>query len=179
VLMGYEAHAVKFGLRSNLRLHYIQQKMTINRDGSDEADYQKDLVYFKTWMVGPVIYYSPSVEVTGLESEYSATSAITMYALFGVVDKGEINKQPLKNELEGGVTDPFTEITGGYKIDVGVGGEVSVCSVNLGLNLFYSHTSFEMRDAIYPTIGKKTTLGEICVEVYMGIPIGTSITSLF
>jgi len=123
-----------------------------------------------SWMVGPVIHYAPSIEASGPEGEYTAGGGLTLYALYGQLINGELTAYPARRNY-GAVVDPYKTSIRGYKIDVGIGGEISICAINLGVNLYYSMIRIKMAEKIYTEVDKKTNLNEICVELYMGIPI--------
>lgn len=170
IVLGSDAHAFKLGIRGCYRFHYFQQKIAVMESEDSEIDYGGNLLTFMSWMVGPVIHYAPSIEASSLDGEYTAGGGFTLYALYGHLVKGELTAYPAQRNYGESVGDYETSVKG-YKIDIGIGGEISVCSVNLGLNLYYSMIRIKMADKIYDEVDKNSIINEICVEVYMGIPI--------
>ncbi len=172
ILLGLEEHAIKFGVRGSYRFHYLQQRVTANVEIGDQVmDYQ-------SWMVGPVIHYAPFIEPSDLNEDYTASGGFTFFALYGRMN-GNLTAYPsLRKQNIATPTGNYSSKVSGYKIDVGVGAEIAVCSLNFGVNVYYSYVNFEMKDNIYTTVGKNGYLKEGCVELYVGIPIESFIEPL-
>ncbi len=170
IILGMESHAVKFGVRGAYRFHFVQQKVSSGEEYGDE------LMYFKSWMLGPVIHYAPSIESSYLNTDYSARGGFTAYALFGRLD-GTLSPYRAVEEYSGSSPAGSTSVKG-YKIDIGVGGEISLCSLNFGINVYYSKTTFRTGDQVYSDRGKNFTMREGCMELYVGIPIESFIEPL-
>lgn len=177
LILGMEEHAVKFGLRLGYRFHSIQQEIVL-----EKSTYKGDLFTFRTLMYGPVIYYAPSIEPSKVDRRYNASKGLVFYALFGKINNGTLAAFPSRRDYGvDPVTVDYETKVAGYKIDIGLGGEVSICgSINIGLNLYYSRITLKMDDQIYNTsgdslisqnVGRETSLNEICAEIYIGIPV--------
>lgn len=172
-ILGYAEHAVKIGFRVAYRFHNVEQDIQL-----ENRDYTGDLMKFQALMYGIVIYYAPTIEPSLTSKHYNASKGLSFFALMGNLQGGEITAYPIWKKHDPSTYPPAinsapdsTPIKG-YKFDVGVGGEVSVCgSVNIGLNFYYSYISYEMTRNIYPGVGRNSSLKEVCLEIYMGIPI--------
>ncbi len=177
IVLGMEEHAFKLGLRVGYRMHSLQQEIVL-----EKSTYGGDLFTFRTIMYGPVLYYAPSIEPSRVDKNYTANKGIVFYALFGKLSNGSLTAFPSRRDYD---VDPvsidYNTNVSGYKIDIGIGGEVSICgSINIGLNLYYSRITFKMNDQIYNTandpiisqnVNRKTSINEICAEIYLGIPV--------
>ena len=171
IILGDESAAIKIGFRGGYRMHYLEQRFTAN-DGNGKQEYKGDLMKYNTVVFGPVIRYAPQISLFGsLDDSYSAESGLTLFALYGHVLNGNIDAFAA-NRAYG---ESFPGIThssmSGYKIDIGIGGETSICSVNLGLNLYYSYMRMKFGDAIYENVGRKSSLHSFCLEIYFGMPL--------
>ncbi|HPJ41779.1 MAG TPA: hypothetical protein PLY21_05620 [Spirochaetota bacterium] len=163
IILGMESHAVKFGVRTAYRLHFLQQRVK----SGDE--YTGQVLDYRAWMVGPVIHYAPNIEASDLDYEYTADGGFTLYALFGRLN-GDLTAYPAIKDYGVSTSNSNTAITG-YKFDIGIGAEIALCALNFGMNVYYSHTKIRMKDAVYENSGKEGTLKEGCLEIYVGIPI--------
>ena len=170
IVLGNESHAIKFGIRAGYFFNYIDQTIEVKESSDDAKEYGGTLVQYNNWMVGPIIYYAPSIEPVGIGDKYSAKGGFTMYVLFGMINSGTLSAFPAKRDHGEDVSNYETSVSG-YKINAGIGTALSVCSINIGLNLYYSRIQLKMSDEVYSSIGKKTTIDEICFELYWGIPI--------
>lgn len=170
ILLGMEDHAIKFGLRGAYRLHFLQQRV---KAGDEIGDQVMD---YRSWMVGPVIHYAPFIEPSDLNEDYTASGGFTLYALYGNLN-GNLTAFPAVREKLNDITLYNTKIKG-YKYDVGVGAELSLCALNVGVNIYYTFIKIKMKDAIYSDIGTKGYLKEGCLELYVGIPIESFIEPL-
>ena len=167
VLLGLESHAIKFGLRGGFRLNYWQQSLAVKELN---IDYRGMLLQYYNWMVGPVIHYSPVLGISK-KGDYTAGGGFTLYALFGTIIEGGLSAFPVYR-LSGGATGPYNTKVSGYKIDAGIGGEVSVLAINVGVNVFYSYLNLTLLEATpYVGLGSVLEVHEVCIEIYMGIPI--------
>ena len=171
LILGDEAHALKFGVRGAFKFQFINQTITI-AEGSTDKSYGGDFIITRTWMAGPVIHYAPFINASGLSDNYTAGGGFTLFFLYGRILNGKLYGYPAKRDYEGAasVSNYQANITG-YRLDMGMGGEISICSINLGLNLYYSIMEINLSPAIYPNLGDRSKLTEFCFEIYMGIPI--------
>lgn len=170
-ILGNEAHAVKFGLRGVYRISSLDQNITIRNSDDKETDYGGSLIEYQSWMVGPLLHYSPLVETSEVSGEYTSSGGFTLYVLYGRLLNAELSSYPSKRANGESVSSPYIAQVDGYKLDIGIGGEVSVCSVNLGMNMYFSYIGFTMNDKLYPTIGTSSSITQFCIEIYMGIPV--------
>ncbi|MCP4136027.1 MAG: hypothetical protein GY754_33970 [bacterium] len=175
ILLGNEAHALKFGARGGYRFHYLTQNISIRNSDKEEVDYGGDLIQYGAWMVGPVIHYAPYVEATNIHGDYTAIGGFTLFFLYGRFGGGKLtafaSERVYQAAVGGTVPTDFETTISGYIIEVGVGGEGAICSVNLGINVFYSYTNIELDQQIYSNVSKNTSIHQFCIEIYMGIPI--------
>jgi len=172
IILGMEDHAVKFGLRGSYRFHFLEQRVT---QGSEIGD---QVMKYTSWMLGPVIHYAPYIEPSDLNQDYTATGGLTFYALWGRIN-GDLTAYPAirKKNLTIPVSDNNTKVTGN-KFDIGIGAEIALCSLNVGVNIYYSYAKFTMKDKVYADLGRTGYLKEGCLELYVGIPIGSFIEPL-
>lgn len=167
LILGLESNAIKFGLRAGFRFNYWQQSLTVTELN---INYRGQLFEFKNWMAGLVIMYAPFLGINR-KGEFTASGGFNFFVLFGTILDGKLNSYPVKR-LAGESTGPWETTVEGYKIDAGIGGEISVFSINVGVNVFYSYLNLTMVDLVpYSGMGKITEIHEVCVEIYMGIPI--------
>jgi hypothetical protein len=170
IILGMEESAIKFGIRGSYRFHYLQQRVTSGKEFGDQV------MDYRSWMVGPVVHYAPFIEPSDLNQDYRATGGFTLYALYGKID-GNLTAFPAVRESGYSTGDYNTKISG-YKVDIGIGAEIALCSLNVGMNLYYSYMKFNMKDQIYSDMGKTGYLKEGCLEIYIGIPIESFIEPL-
>lgn len=171
IMLFDESQAIKIGLRGLYRVHYLKQNITITDSDDKERDYGGDLLQFQSWMVGPVIHYSPRVEFGGLRGNFTSNGGLTAFVLMGQIMDGTLESFPSKRAAGNSVSNYQTDFSG-LKIDAGVGGEVGVCSVNLGLNIFYSVMFLNLDDDVYnEEVSTNPRINEIAFEIYMGIPV--------
>lgn len=173
VLLGMEEHAVKFGVRGSYRFSFLQQRV------ADTVELGDKVMDYRSWMVGPVIHYAPFIEPSDLNEDYTASGGFTFYALAGRIN-GDLTAFPAAREKSGysGSYGIYSTGISGYKFDIGVGAEIALCSLNFGVNLYYSYTSFDMDEKIYADSGKSGYLKEGCLEIYVGIPVESFIEPL-
>ncbi|MFC1669800.1 hypothetical protein ACFL20_05355 [Spirochaetota bacterium] len=182
LILGNEAHAVKFGIRGGYRFHSLTQNISIEEGSQSEVDYGGDLISFGTWMVGPVIHYAPSIKMSDISDAYSAEGGFTFFFLYGQLNNGTLSKQPSVrsyiDSISGTPLENYETSVTGFKIDVGIGGEVSLCAINFGVNLFYSFMRIKMKENVYGSgVSRTTTINEACLEIYIGIPVGEQLFS--
>jgi len=122
-------------------------------------------------MVGPVLRYSPFSEISTFSGRLISSGGFTFYALGGRVFNGNLTAFPAMRNDGNFDGSKYETSVSGWRFDLGVGGEFSLCNVNLGLNVFYSYTGFQMQDAVYVNTGRTSHMNEMCFEIYMGIPI--------
>lgn len=184
IILGMEEHAIKFGLRGSYRFHYLNQRVTtaIEEIGSKVMEY-------KSWMVGPVIYYAPFIGPSDLNTDYTASGGFTLFALYGklhgymnaytsIRDAGiAISATDAILSYNNGTGDYDSKISGS-KFDVGIGAEFSLCSLNVGVNIYYSYISIDMKDRLYNDLGKNGNIKEGCLEIYVGIPVESFVEPL-
>ena len=167
IILGLESHAIKFGLRTGLRFNYWQQALTVSELS---IDYREILVEYKNWMAGLVIMYAPVLGINR-KGEFTASGGINFFVLFGTIFEGKLSPNPVKMKATTGATGSSLSFDG-YKIDAGIGGEISVFSINIGVNVFYSYVNLTTASVMpYSGFAKNTEIHEVCVEIYMGIPI--------
>jgi len=164
VLIGLEDAAVKFGVRGSYKLNFLQQRVK-----SEGQEYGDKVMDYTSWMVGPVIHYAPFIEPSSLDYEYTASGGFTLFALFGKLN-GDLTAYPAVREAVGSPGNYSTKISG-YKMDIGVGAEIALCAVNFGVNIYYSRTTIELKEAVYSGMGRRGRMHEGCMEIYIGIPI--------
>lgn len=181
LILGMEEHALKFGLRGSYRFHYLNQRVTttVEEIGNRVMDY-------KSWMVGPIVYYAPFIGPSDLNMDYTASGGFTFYALYGQIngnmtaypsmrDKGiKISASDGPSLFNNGTADYDSKISGS-KFDFGVGAEFSLCSINVGVNIYYTYINVDMKDKLYVDLGRNGHIKEGCLELYIGIPIETFI----
>jgi len=170
ILLGMEEHAVKFGIRGSYRFSYLQQRV------ADTVELGDKVMDYTSWMVGPVIHYAPFIEPSDLNEDYTASGGFTFYALAGRIN-GDLTAFPAVREKTAYAGEYSTGISG-YKFDIGVGAEIALCSLNFGVNLYYSYVTFDMDAKIYSDSGTSGYLKEGCLELYVGIPIESFIEPL-
>jgi len=175
IILGLEEHAIKFGVRGSYRFHSLQQRVT------DGVEIGNEVMKYTSWMVGPVIHYAPYIEPSDLNEDYTASGGFTFFALGGMVD-GDLTAFPSIREKNGSISDYnatgiYNSKLSGYKFDIGVGAEIAICSINVGVNIYYTYVDFKMSDKIYLS-GKSGYLKEGCLEIYVGIPIESFIEPL-
>lgn len=170
IILGLEDHAIKFGVRGSYSFHYLQQRVSAETEIGDQV------MDYRAWMIGPVIHYAPFIEPSDLNEDYTASGGFTFYALYGKIN-GDLTAFPAVRESGASTGDYNTGITG-YKIDIGVGAEIALCSLNVGVNVYYSYVNFHMKDVIYTDLGKNGYMREGCLEIYVGIPIESFIEPL-
>jgi hypothetical protein len=172
VVLGNEAHALKFGVRGGYRLNRLEQKLTIKPNRKKEEDYGGPLLSYHRWILGPVLRYAPQINALGLGGNYGAVGGLTFFMLFGELVNGELTAFPAKRDREGASSAPVYK-TGikGFAFDLGFGGEISIGALNLGLNFFYSYFEITMGKKIYKNLDKTSCFHEISLELYAGIPI--------
>jgi hypothetical protein len=164
IILGMEDHAIKFGLRTSFKVHSLQQILRTNEENTGK------IMDYNSYMIGPVIHYAPFIESSNLYRDYTAGGGFTFFALFGKIS-GDLSAYPVlrDNSLWSGTGNHSSKITG-YKFDIGTGAEIALCSLNIGINLYYSYTNIKMKQEIVG-IGKKGTIKDGCIEIYIGIPI--------
>ncbi|HOO71487.1 MAG TPA: hypothetical protein PK926_06975 [Spirochaetota bacterium] len=172
IVLGNEAHAIKIGVRGGYRIHKIKQNLTIKPSKNKEDDYGGMLLDYQRWMVGPVLHYAPVIHPLGLGGGYSAQGGLTFFLLFGQLVNAELTAYPAWRKKEGSsAVGPYKSDVHGFAIDIGFGGEISIGTVNLGLNLYYTYLEVQHRRSVYPSLGSTSSFHEISVELYFGIPI--------
>lgn len=173
ILLGMEEHAIKFGIRGSYRFSFLQQRV------ADTVEVGDKLMDCKSWMIGPVIHYAPFIEPSDLNADYTASGGFTFYALAGKIS-GDLTAFPAAREKTS-YSGPYGEYStgvSGYKFDIGVGAEIALCSLNFGVNIYYSYITFDMNNKIYADSGTSGYLKEGCLEIYVGIPIESFIEPL-
>jgi len=161
IILGMEDHAIKFGLRGSFKFHSLQQSVDMNEEHTGK------IMNYNSYMLGPVIHYAPFIEPSDLNKDYTAGGGFTFFALVGKID-GDLKAYPV---LGGDPGLSHSSKINGYKFDIGAGAELAICSLNIGINLYYSYTNIKMKDQVYAGIGKSGNLKEGCLELYIGIPI--------
>ena len=163
IILGMEDHAIKFGVRGSYKLHSLQQALDLNDESTGK------LIDYYSYMLGPVIHYAPFIEPSNLNKDYTAGGGFTFFALFGKIS-GDLTAYPVLSDIDPAIISKSSKISG-YKFDIGTGAELALCSLNIGINLYYSYTNIKMKEPVYADMGKKGNLKEGCIELYIGIPI--------
>lgn len=163
ILLGMESNAIKFGMRAKYGFHFIQQRISATQEYSDE------LARYDAWMLGPVVHFAPVINPSDIDNEYTATSGFTFFLLYGRLN-GNLSAYPGLRDAKVSVPTYETSLKG-YKLEGGFGAEIALCSLNFGVNIYYSYTSFRLGREVYVGAGKDMHLKEVCLELYMGIPI--------
>lgn len=171
IVLGLEAHAIKLGLRGSYGFYFFEQRII-----SNDKEYENQLMDYSAWMIGPVLYYAPYLEASDFNLEYTANSGFTFFALYGHLN-GKMGAGKSIIQAGGSVPNNESDVSG-YKINIGMGAELAVCSLNLGVNFYYSHIHVKLDRAIYPNIGRDTSFNELAMELYVGIPIESFIEPL-
>jgi hypothetical protein len=162
---------IKIGIRGVGRYHVINQELKVSTGSNSTKDHGGQLISYFDGMIGPVLRYTPFATRSSFDSSLSSRGGLTVFALAGQIFNGNLTAFPaMRNDREFTGTIHSTSVSG-WRFDIGMGGEFTMCNANLGLNVFYSYTGFKMKDKIYSDIGKSSKMNEMCVEVYMGIPI--------
>lgn len=164
IILGDESNAIKIGFRGGYRLNYIEQKLSVNK-----KDYSGDLMNFNTVMFGPILRYAPNISL--FSSGYSAESGLTLFALYGHVINGKYDAYVANRAYGESFPEPFNASMKGYKLDIGIGGETAVCSVSIGLNLYYSYFSVKLDKKVYEEMGRRSHLHSFCFEIFIGMPL--------
>jgi hypothetical protein len=157
IILGMEDHAIKFGVRGSYRIHSLQQSVRMPDEKTGKV------MDYNSYMIGPVIHYAPFIESSNLDRDYTAGGGFTFFALCGKIN-GDLTAYPV-------ISGKDSSKIKGYKCDIGVGSEIALCSLNVGLNVYYSYANIKMKEAIYNNMGRKGNLKEGCLELYIGIPI--------
>ena len=159
IILGMEDHAVKFGVRASYKIHSMHQSVDMGDENTGK------LIDYYSYMIGPVIHYAPFIEPSSLSGDYTAGGGFTLFALCGKIN-GDLTSYPALSDL----ISKSSKISG-YKFDIGAGAELALCSLNIGINIYYSYTSIKMKDPVYAGMGKNSNLKEGCLELYIGIPL--------
>jgi len=170
IILGNESNAIKFGIRARYNNNIIRQTLTVRFSSNDQEEYGGNLIEYSSWMIGPVLYYSPSITVTDLAESYSSSGGFTVFVLYGRIIDGTLSAYPAKRELGGVVPAPYSSSITGYRIDAGVGGAISIGFINLGMNLYYSMLTLTTEERVYQNLPRENTIHEFCIEIYFGIP---------
>ena len=158
IILGMESHAIKFGVRGSYKFHTLQQSVNMPDENTGKV------MSYNSYTIGPVIHYAPFIEPSDLNRDYTAGGGFTFFALIGRIN-GDLTAYPnIKAESSS------SKITG-YKFDIGAGAEIAICSLNVGMNIYYSYTNIKMKEEVYSNMGKRGNLKEGCIELYIGIPI--------
>lgn len=184
-ILGNEAHAVKFGLRARYNNNTIRQDLTVRYSSSDQETFGGNLIQYSSWMIGPVVYYSPAVTVSDLSESYSSGGGFTLYVLYGRIISGDLSAWPSNRDTGLSVPSPYDSDITGYRIDAGLGAAISIGFINLGLNMYYSLVAIKLDPNVYQaqTLGSgadqrtyqalpdETFIHEFSIEIYFGIPL--------
>ena len=169
IILGMEDHAIKFGVRASYKIHSLQQSLDMNDENTGK------IIDYYSYMIGPVIHYAPFIEPSNLSRDYTAGGGFTFFALFGKIN-GDLTAYPVLSDIDP-IIGKSSKING-YKFDIGAGAEIALCSLNIGINLYYSYTNIKMKELVYEGMGKNVNLKEGCIELYIGIPIESFIEPL-
>lgn len=166
IFLGEESHAIKVGLRGGYRMHSMNQHITV--DGKDRGG---DILVYNTLVAGPLIRYAPNISFFSYSDEYSAEGGFTLYMLYEHVINGHLDAFQAKRTVDSSFSENYHTVVRGYKLNFGIGAEISICSINLGLNLYYSQMHMKLSDKIYTEIGKRPVVHEGNIEIYIGMPL--------
>lgn len=169
LILGYEAHAFKFGVRGGVKFHSFQETMDVNSNGEDSS-YSGTLMSYSEWFVGLVVRYAPSITISGIKGNYTADKGFIFYALYGNFFKGSLNAYPARANYGDDVGSNSTGLDG-HKFEFGFGFEFHVCSVNLGINLGYAFIIARLDTDVYGDIGTESNLHEVNVGLYLSLPL--------
>ncbi len=170
ILLGNESNALKFGIRTRFNSNNLRQTLTIRLSSSKEYNFRGDLINYTSWMVGPVVYYSPIINSDNLEETYRSSGGFTLFLLFGKIIEGRLRAYPSLRDLEVTVPIPYSTSLSGYRIDFGAGAAISFCSINVGMNIFYSMLNVTTETRVYYHLPRYQRFDEFCIEIFMGIP---------
>lgn len=166
IILGLESNAIKFGIRGSYGFNFVQQRIT-----SDGNVYGDQLMNYDLWMIGPVVHFAPVIDPSDLDNEYTASSGFTFFATWGRLD-GDLSAYAALRDSGVSIPNHAARIEG-YKINIGIGAEIALCSLNFGMNLYYSYTSYTLDREVYTGAGKNHYMKEGCLELYVGFPIET------
>ncbi|MBN1531183.1 MAG: hypothetical protein JXA20_00835 [Spirochaetes bacterium] len=170
LILGNESNALKIGIRGCYRSNYIRQNLSVRLSSRYEFEFGGNLMDYRSWMAGPVFYYCPVIRSDNLEETYRAGGGFTFFILYGQIIDGRLRAYPSMRDMEIAVPIPYSTSITGYRIDVGIGAAISFCSINIGLNMFYSMLTFTEETRVYQYLERRQRLHEFCVEIYVGIP---------
>ena len=166
VFFGDESHAFKIGVRGGYRMHFMNQKLTMDGD-----DYGGDLLVYNTLVAGPVIRYAPNISFFSFGDEYGAGGGFTLYMLYGKIMSGHLDAFQARRAIDPSYSADYHTLVRGCKLDFGIGAEISICSINLGFNIYYSQMRLKLSDKIYAETGRSPVTHEGNIEVYIGMPL--------
>jgi hypothetical protein len=209
-----ETQGLKFGVRGGYKFSYIQQELNFKITERKQYKFTGDLMKYRTWLVGPIIYYTPFVKTSETTGDYTSNAGFTFFFLYGNLGNGKLTAFPTKMDLiekMGGylsLVDPTTYYQklatqlldmgivktkfNGYSLNYGIGGELSFCAVNIGMNFVYSQTHIKLKYPVYtlnainsgtglplsPTnffpiysLGKNILMYTYAIELYLSIPV--------
>jgi len=208
-----ETQGIKFGVRAGYKYSYIQQELIYKMTEKKQYKFSGDLMKYRSWLVGPIIYYTPFVKTSDTTGDYTSNAGFTFFFLYGNLNNGKLSAYPTKMNLiekmsgyisminptqyyqnlaaqflDMGITK--TKLTG-YSLNYGIGGEVSICAVNMGMNFIYTKTYLKLKYPVYTlnnssfapgtplastyypvfSLGKNILLYTYSLELYLSIPI--------
>ena len=161
-----ESHAFKIGFRGGYRMHFMSQKVTVH--GKDSGG---DILTYNTLVAGPLIRYAPNISFFSYSGEYGAEGGFTLYILYEHIMNGHLDAFQARRATDPAFLADYHALVRGYRLDFGIGAEISVCSVNLGFNIYYSQMRMKISEKIYDEIGKNPFVHEGNIEVYIGMPL--------
>jgi hypothetical protein len=170
LILGNESNAVKIGVRGRYGSNYIRQNLSVRLSSKHEFEFGGNLITYTSWMVGPIFYYCPKIQSDNLEETYRAGGGFTFFILYGQIIDGRLRAYPATRDMDTEVPIPYSTSIAGYRLDIGIGAAISFCSINVGLNMFYSMVTFTAETRVYQYIDRRQRLHEFCIEMYVGIP---------
>lgn len=170
-LLGNESHAIKFGIKITYKFHTMMQLIDYEKSKNSDSTYlRENFLIFETFMAGLVIHYAPFIKPSSFHGDYTSNYGFIFFITLGKINKGKLYPFAIKNTVEESTESPSTKVTG-WKMDIGIGGRVSICSINIGLNLIYSKLSIEMDQNYYSNTSKATKIHMLGFELVLGFPL--------
>jgi len=164
--------ALKFGIRGGYKFYFLNQVLDITETDGSLSSYGGQYFRYSSWFVGPILYYAPSVKSEGLDGEYTAKGGFTLFVLYGQLVDANLTAYPAKRNKGVTIGNYESSVTG-YRLDFGIGGSISLGSLNLGVNLIYSYMSLTLSTPIegYDSFKSPSSMNDFMIEIYAGIPL--------
>ncbi len=163
--------AVKIGIRGGYRGQNTDQTVKTSVNGGSRKEYTGNFMNYHCLCAGPMIRFAPFLSMADEFTDYVAGGGMTFFVMYGRIFGGELNAFAANRACGVQVPEPWKTSLNGSRLDIGIGGEIAVCSANLGLNVCYSRLWLHLRDQVYNEIGKNSTQQELSAEIYIGMPL--------